>query len=226
MAVRKDGIKSKDKLLEAATEVFAEKGFREATILEISKRAQCNVAAINYHFKSKDELYAEVWKNAFELAMKVYPVDGGLLPDAPAEKRLYALIHSNLHRILDDGRLGYSGQILLRDMAEPTPVIEPILRNLIGPIRDLTRKIISDLLGPKATEQQISFCELSVVHQCIALSFAKSRGKLPPFIGTDSKGITSEFIDKLAEHITQFSLAGISAIRQQQNNEINLGENN
>jgi len=151
------------------------------------------------------------------LAMQVYPVDGGLSSDTPAEKRLYALIHSNLHRILDGGRLGCSGQILLREMAEPTDVIEPILHSSISPVRDITREVISKLLGPQATEQQINFCELSVVHQCVAIGFAKSRNKLPPFLRTNK--ITTEFIDKLASHITNFSLAGILAAK-------NLGEHN
>ena len=82
MAVRKDGLDTYKKLLKAASEVFAEKGYRDATIAEICRRAQSNVAAVNYHFGSKDELYIAVWKNAFEEALRIYPPDGGLPPDA------------------------------------------------------------------------------------------------------------------------------------------------
>ena len=91
MAVRKDGIKSKDKLLEAATEVFAEKGFREATILEISKRAQCNVAAINYHFKSKEALYERI---VSDLAGMIYErVVGVIAEESGPREQLYSIIH-------------------------------------------------------------------------------------------------------------------------------------
>ena len=62
MAVRRDGIESKDRLLKAATEVFAEKGYRDATVAEICRRAESNVAAVNYHFGSKGALYATLWR--------------------------------------------------------------------------------------------------------------------------------------------------------------------
>lgn len=213
MAVRKDGVASSKKIFKAASEVFAEKGYRTATVAEICKRAKSNVAAINYYFKSKDGLYAAVWKNAFEQAMQVYPADGGLSPDASAEERLHALVHSFLHRILDSGRLGCSGQILLREIAEPTDVLDQILDDAFRPLQKRTQQIISELLGPKASDRELRFCELSVVHQCVAIGFGKSRNKLPPFLRNEQ--LTHEFIDEMAEHITFFSLAGIRAVREQ-----------
>jgi TetR/AcrR family transcriptional regulator, regulator of cefoperazone and chloramphenicol sensitivity len=212
VAIRKDGVQSSEKLLKAAMAVFAEKGYKKTTIAQICKRAGCNVAAVNYHFRSKNKLYAVVWKNAFEEAMKIHPPNGDLPPDAPAEKKLHALISSHLHRILDDGRLGCSGQILLREMAEPTEAIQQIFHDTIAPLCKRTQEIISELLGPSATEQNLRFCELSVVHQFIAMGFRKSKKKLPPFFRSDN--LTTEIIDQLAEHITLFSLAGIVAIRK------------
>jgi len=212
MAIRKDGIESSEKLLKAAIEVFAEKGYRKATVAQICHKAGSNVAAVNYHYGSKDGLYIAVWKNAFEEAMKIYPPEGGLPSDAPAEQKLRALIYSNLHRILDDGRLGCSGQILLREMAEPTEVIRQILHDVIAPLRERTHEIIRELLGPKASEQNLRFCVLSVVHQCLAMGFRKSRKKLSPFFRTDD--MTKDVIDQLAEHVTAFSLAGIAAVKE------------
>ena len=45
-------------LLEAAGAVFAEAGYRDATVREICRRAHANIAAINYHFGDKEKLYA------------------------------------------------------------------------------------------------------------------------------------------------------------------------
>jgi AcrR family transcriptional regulator len=213
MATRKDGFDTYNKLLKAASEIFAEKGHRDTTIAEICCRANSNVAAVNYHFGSKDELYITVWKNAFEEALRVYPPDGGLPPNVPPAQRLKALHYSILHRILDDGRLGCAGQILLREMSEPMEAVQRIHKDVIRPLRELTRQIIQELLGPQANEQQIEFCIMSVIHQCLAIGFRKGRGKLPFFL-TDSDSI-EQSIDALVEHITRFSLAGIAAVRSE-----------
>ena len=210
MAVRKDGVDTRNKLLKAASEAFAEKGYRETTVAEICQRAGSNVAAVNYHFSGKDALYASVWRNAFEEALRVYPPDGGLPSKATPEKRLHALIFSLLHRIMDDGKLGYAGQILLQEMSDPTDVISQVRKDAISPLRENARQIITELLGPKADELQIGFCEMSVIHQCLAIGFRK--GKLPPYITQDKP--TPELINALVEHITYFSLAAIKAVRK------------
>jgi len=211
MAVRKDGMDTKNKLLKAASEAFAKKGYRETTVAEICRRAGSNVAAVNYHFGGKDALYAAVWRNAFKEALRVYPPDGGLPSNTTPQKRLHALIFSILHRIMDDGRLGYAGQILLQEMSDPTDVIRQVRKDVIGPLREHTRKIITELLGPNANDLQIGFCKMSVIHQCLAIEFRK--GKLPPFIIKEKP--TPKLIDGLVGHITRFSLAGIKAVRRE-----------
>ena len=51
---------TKEKILAAAKEVFAEQGFEGTTIRAITERAQANVSAVNYHFGSKEELFRQI----------------------------------------------------------------------------------------------------------------------------------------------------------------------
>lgn len=56
---------TKDKILDVATRLFAEQGLEGTSIREISREAEVNLAAINYHFKTKENLYLEVFNRNY-----------------------------------------------------------------------------------------------------------------------------------------------------------------
>ncbi len=212
MATRKDGCDTCKRLLDVASQVFAERGYKATTIAHICKIAKANVAAVNYHFGSKDGLYGQVWQQAFDKSMEAYPLDGGLPEEAPAEEKLEALIRSHLHRVLGRGAQGEAGQILLMEMTDPTEAIQDVFVEKLRPVVQRTHGIIRELLGIGATEMQIHFCAMSVVHQCLALSHRRSKHVKHPFLLEVSD--MDVFIEQLAVHITAFSLAGIAGIRE------------
>ena len=92
MANREDGKKTREKLLKSTSEVFAKKSYWNATIAEICRKAGSHVAAVNYHFESKEALYMAVWNKAFDQATRAYLLDGGISPEAPAEEHLRTLM--------------------------------------------------------------------------------------------------------------------------------------
>src|SRR6185503_1763624 len=55
---------TRERLIESATRLFAERGFGKVTVREICKAARANVAAVNYHFGGKTGLYDEVVQSA------------------------------------------------------------------------------------------------------------------------------------------------------------------
>ena len=74
---RSDGQDTRQRLLKAAAQIFAGKGYWKATLAEICKEAEANVAAANYHFGGKEALYVESWRFSFENSLKKYPPNGG-----------------------------------------------------------------------------------------------------------------------------------------------------
>src|ERR1700758_521994 len=86
---------TRDRILTAAGEVFAEQGFEGATIRAITERAGVNVAAVNYHFRDKAELYTRVVVDACS-ARRAFRDVIAEAPDSP-EERLRSLIYHFLH---------------------------------------------------------------------------------------------------------------------------------
>src|SRR5579859_5566475 len=99
-------------LLEAAGGVFAEVGYQNATVREICRRAGANVAAVNYHFGDKENLYGEVIRYSHQKGYEKYPPFLGVPPDAPAEKRLQAFIYSMLLRIFEKDSTSWHGRVM------------------------------------------------------------------------------------------------------------------
>ena len=59
MPRRTDGQGARERLLAAATAVFADRGYR-APLRDLTRAARCNIAAVNYYFGHKETLYREV----------------------------------------------------------------------------------------------------------------------------------------------------------------------
>ncbi len=57
---------TKARILTAAEEVFAAKGFQGASTREIAARAGVNISSLHYHWESKETLYFTVFRNVFD----------------------------------------------------------------------------------------------------------------------------------------------------------------
>src|SRR3954451_13390377 len=89
---------TKAKLLEAAGEEFAEKGFDAGRIRSICRRAGANLAAVNYHFGDKEQLYVAAVLEAHRCGTEMPPA-GELPPGTPAEQ-LRRYIHFFLSNVV------------------------------------------------------------------------------------------------------------------------------
>lgn len=61
--LRSDGVEARNRLLDAALQLFADKGFAKASTREIAQAAQVNVASISYYFGDKRGLYQAVFED-------------------------------------------------------------------------------------------------------------------------------------------------------------------
>jgi AcrR family transcriptional regulator len=199
------------RLLHAAGEVFAEQGYRKATIRDICSRAEANVAAVNYHFGDKEKLYVSVLQHWLGEAMQKFPPEGGLSPDAPVQERLHAFVRSWLFRMLGEGMPAWHGKLMAREMSEPTAGFEVIMTEGARPMTKRLSGLLRELLGPDAPDRVVRDCSMSVAGQCCFYRHAHEMiRRLYPDINH-----SPQEIERLARHITNFSLAALSACREQ-----------
>jgi AcrR family transcriptional regulator len=196
-------------LLQAAGEVFAEHGFRRATVREICSRAGANIAAVNYHFGDKQKLYASVLQHWLGEALRKYPPDGGLPADAPAGQKLQAFVRSFLFRMLGEGTPAWHGRLMAREMSEPTEAFDLILAETARPMSQRLHAIVGELLGPGASEQDVRNCSMSIAGQCC---FYRHAHEMIRRLYPDMQH-TPEHIEQLSGHIARFSLAAIESFR-------------
>jgi AcrR family transcriptional regulator len=193
------------RLLEAAGEIFSCKGFQAATVREITKLAQVNLAAIHYHFGNKDRLYQAVLEHAHREANHRYPPDMGLAGDASPEMRLYAYVRALLLRLDDKGRHAWLMRLMAREMAEPSANLTTVVTRCLAPANAVLRGIVAELLGPAASPLTVARYAQSVVGQCRHFSLDRPvLTRLYPDCDPGEGGI-----DALALHVTRFSLAAM-----------------
>ncbi|MBN1422378.1 MAG: CerR family C-terminal domain-containing protein [Planctomycetes bacterium] len=210
---RKDARETTLRLLEAAGEVFARRGFWEATHAEICRKAGANTASVNYHFGSKENLYVEAWKHAFRRSMEAHPPDGGVAAEAPLEERLRGRILALIQRIGDPDNREF--EIMHKEMANPTGLLTESIRQAIEPMRRETRSIVEELLGEGADDRLVHLCEMSVMGQCFGPVLRLRRARMAPDVPSPGPLPFDLGVEELADHVLRFSLAGIRGIRDE-----------
>ena len=199
-----DGVR--EKILDAAGRVFAERGYRSATIRQICQAAEVNVAAVNYYFGDKELLYLETVKQAHRRLSAQFP-----LPPWPAEtppaNKLNGFIRAMLARMIGGKATPWEQQLMLREVLHPTSACRELVEEYFRPQLDLLLSILGELLPddtPPHQQRQVAF---SIIGQCL---FYRIAGDVVEMMAAnDDQNYFA--IDQLATHITRFSLAAISA---------------
>jgi AcrR family transcriptional regulator len=205
MTQREDGRETRRRLLNAACEVFAEKGYRQAKVADICQHAGANVASVNYYFGNKKNLYKEAWRHALENIQEPAFADEAA---GSSRNRLRLYIQSLIRNFTAGGDLEHFSRLYLMEMVNPTGLIQDAWHDLIEPRRRRLHAIIRDVMGSEAGDFDIRFCEMSIVNQCRMFITIK-RSDLEYML---NRPLDQDLIDRLAEHVADFSLAGIQAV--------------
>lgn len=196
---------TKDKILSTAVAVFAELGYTDATVAIICKRAKVNIAAVSYHFGSKESLFLESVRYAFTLANASYPLSKTSLKSA--EEKLRHFIESVIRRCFDPGPAGRIDQMLGHEIVRENGPHHLIVQEVQSQQGNVLRKILQAMLKTRS-KRLINQAHVNIAALCFFPKAAVPLRKLlfpkPP---------TEEQLSKYIAGQIDFALAGLQALR-------------
>jgi len=199
---------TKDRILDAAESLFAEKGYKAVTVREIVRAAGCNVAAVNYHFGQKRKLYLQVFESRWipraknvQQTFRQYLERRGANDTADIVR---ALAVAFLEGPLDEEERIRHNQLMAREMAQPSEAFDLIAKKVMRPFMREVLGLLRKSLPTRLNEDDLMLSVLSIFSQILYFSFART-----PVSMFTGKKYTPAFRAILCEHIISFSLKAL-----------------
>jgi AcrR family transcriptional regulator len=198
----------RQRVLDAAGQAFAEKGFNGATVRDIIGRAGTNIAAVNYYFRDKEHLYIEAVKHAAcgSVPEPALPPWG---PDTPPAQKLRDFIRMMVGRMFKSNRPSWHTQLMMRELAQPTSACTEWVRDYVRPLSQVLLQILGELLPPTTPRWKMHMTGFSIVGQI--LHYVQNRPVVALLVGEEN--LPQFNADAVADHIAEFSLAALGQRR-------------
>lgn len=193
----------RERLLEAAGEIFAEKGFKGATVRDIIARAGANLAMVNYYFRDKERLYIEAVKHAAGGEPAEPHLDWPL--GTPPADKLADFIRYHVVRLLAADKPDWHARLIMRELTQPSAACTELVRDYIEPKSKILGGILQELLPPETPRKQLFMNAFSIMGQILFYCTHKPIVLLlmadtdPPYQDTQV----------LADHIVRFTLRAL-----------------
>jgi AcrR family transcriptional regulator len=200
--------KTPELLIEVAGRLFAERGVA-VTGKEICQAAGVNLAAINYHFGSKDELYGRCLDEAHSRFMALDEVRDIVSSRLEPEEKIAQFIGHFVERLFSTSPEHWHVKLLVNEMAVPSRFLDRVVERQIRPKSLLLRSIIAEMLGLDPEHPTVRFCAQNVISLCISpFKFRHVFARLFP-----DQAMGPETARAHAEQLTDFVLGGLRAMQ-------------
>jgi TetR/AcrR family transcriptional regulator, regulator of cefoperazone and chloramphenicol sensitivity len=124
------------------------------------------------------------------------------------EEKLRIYVRVFLERVVGKGHDSWIHQLMSQEMADPTPVLDLVIDQVLRPRIEYLTGIVADILGARRDEIRVIRCVHSLQSQIHGLMRNPVARRIAPEFFTDPAAMSA-----WADHIANFSLAGIRALR-------------
>jgi len=198
-----------ERLSEIAAKLFSEKGYAQTSVRDITTAAECNLAAVNYHFGSKEKLYEEIFRQMMtrwrqERIHAVEMVMAEIETENILEHLLRTFAFTFVGQFTGSQENGQNAtNLFMREIMDPHLPPETFAREIALPTKRVLGQALRQIC-PQLLEVQIQACLHSFLGQLIHAIHVRR------FLG-DEKDSQAPFDDlkSFMEHIVRFTAAGI-----------------
>ena len=196
------------RLLAAGETLFAGQGYAQTSVRQVTETAECNIAAVNYHFGGKDKLYRAVYQQVLDRlrAQRLHGIAQlqSLTPEElTLEKVLRGFTITFLEPLVDETQGRQMMQLFMREMLDPQLPPEMFLTELIVPVLKALQEIMARVC-PQLAPQTLTMCLQSLVGQLLRVVHTHSHPAAP-----GHKAFLPSDLSAMTEHIVRFTAAGI-----------------
>ncbi len=196
---------TQQRLLEAAGEVFADRGFRDATIREICRNAGSNHAAVNYYFGTKEQLYIEVIRHVFQSGQSQSRLEweAGTPPELKLRDYMQWLIFAGSRHA---PRPTWHVRLTVREMSAPTKACAGLIEKYIRGRYELLDSILADILPAGMPSEDRLFTTLFILGQAEHFGLLRTLASLL----VNEQDYPDFDARRLADFITRISLTALA----------------
>ncbi len=202
---------TRQRLLEVAGQVFADKGFDRTTGKEICERAGANTAAVNYYFGGMTGLYTAVLREAHGRLITVEALSAAVADKIDARARLEAILTLCVRTLTGPASASWVLRVAAREIVAPSPALTPLLETEMLPKTRILRAVVGELMGLPADHPAVARGCVNVLAPCVLL-LIYDRGTFkrafPDF------GLAAEDAPLLVRHMMCYALAGLAAVAE------------
>ena len=200
----------RDRLLDAAEELFCEHGFEGASIRDIAAAADCNIASVNYYFGGKEKLYEEVWRRHLILMrdVRIASIDK-VMSKSDGKPQLEVLLRSFAEAfigpLVDESKARRLSKLWAREMIDQHLPVNMFAQEMVIPTLTAMKTALVKAC-PGMDESNVPFVVFSIVGQLVHVVHTKAM-----FEQCDEAALPRFDLAKAIDHIVEFSAAGIRA---------------
>lgn len=170
----KKNINAKQRLLQAATVLFAEKGFNATSTRELCKMANVNISSIPYYYQSKEGLYKAVLKKiAMTVKESLHDFLEKVNTDKPispqrAKELILIYIDNHIELVMGPELHGNIALLVIRENLKPSSAYEILYETIFKDLYESLCLLIGIIKNLNSTDSCVIFCANTIIGQVLS----------------------------------------------------------